>query len=137
MARKNTITVYWDGQCPFCAALAERLRQYDTEQALRLVDYHDASVAATALPRFSVADLDREMHASLSDGTWRIGYFAWAAVLIRLPRWRLLGHIMEAAIFADIGPKLYRWVAARRLTLSRLLGLPAPCTHASACRLPV
>ena len=136
MKPKGPVIVYWDGECPFCSALADRLRSWDTARLLHLVDYHDSSVAEGALPRFSLADLDTEMHARLPDGTWRIGYFAWAAVLKQLPTWRFIGRIMEMAIFADIGPKFYRWVAGRRLQISKILGLPEPCTRDSACRLP-
>jgi predicted DCC family thiol-disulfide oxidoreductase YuxK len=136
MSRSGPVIVFWDGQCPFCAAVATRMLRFDTEHALRLVDYHDAGIAATAWPRFTAADLDREMHAYLPDGTWRIGYFAWAVVLKRLPKWRLLGRIMELPVFADAGPKAYRWFANRRLLVSKLLGLPAPCPTDGSCRLP-
>lgn len=107
----------------------------DTEHALRLVDYQDPAVAITALPRFTYSDLDREMHAYMSDGTWRIGYFAWATVLRRLPPWRWVGALMELPFLTDVGPKAYRWIANRRILISKLLGLPEPCAAGGACDL--
>ena len=136
MYRRGPVIVYWDGRCPFCAAIAAQLRRIDTENSLRLVDYHDPAVAATALPRFTFEELHSEMHTLMPDGTWRVGYFAWAAVLRQLPKWRFLGRLMDFALLADIGPKVYGFLAKRRLTISKALGLPAPCTDGEACRLP-
>jgi predicted DCC family thiol-disulfide oxidoreductase YuxK len=136
MPNRGAITIYWDGECAFCAALAERLGRFDTNRRLRLVDYRRPDIAATALPRFTFADLDAEMHALMPDGTWRIGYYAWSAALGRLPALSWLGWIMDWALFADIGPKIYRWIADRRLLISRIAGLPAPCGEGGSCRLP-
>jgi predicted DCC family thiol-disulfide oxidoreductase YuxK len=126
------LTIYWDGHCPFCSAIKERLTKLDSEHRLHFVDYNDPAVAEAAAERFSPADLDLEMRAQLADGTWRSGYFALAAIMRDLPMLHWLGLLMQAWIFADVGPKLYRWAANHRYGISLVLGLAAPCSQ--SCR---
>ncbi len=130
------LQVYWDGQCPFCAAISSRLPFFDEHRRIELVDYNNPEVAATALPRFSFDDLNTEMHVAMPNGTWRIGYWGWSAVLAELPKFKWFARIMNLPIFADIGPKAYRWIADHRLVISKALGLPPPCDSTGACRIP-
>lgn len=131
----DEVEVYFDGQCGFCRAMAARLAALDRNNRLVLCDYNDPGAAASAMPRFTPADLAREMHVRLPDTTWRIGFAAWAAILAALPRTRLLGRLMQFPLAAAVGRPLYRWFARRRLQISKLLGLPAPCEPGGACRI--
>jgi len=131
----DRLTVYFDGQCPMCRAGAERFKHFDAGDRLRFVNLHDPHWAAQAAPRFSADDLEREMYVRMPDGTWRAGYFAWAAILESLPAWGRLGRLMRLPLFYGVGPAFYRWVAAHRRQLSRALGLPPPCDADGVCRL--
>jgi len=129
------LVVYWDGQCPFCSAIKQRFSALDTTHRLNFVDMNDPAVAETAAPRFTPAELTEEMRVKMPDGTWRTGFFAWAAVLRTLPLLRWLGILMQSWLLADIGPKAYRWTADHRYAISRLLRLPAPCAPDGSCRI--
>jgi predicted DCC family thiol-disulfide oxidoreductase YuxK len=118
-----------------CLAGAARFQRFDSGHRLRFVDLHDPHWAAQAASRFSADDLNSEMRVQMPDGTWRTGYFAWAAILENLPVWRWLGRLMRFPLFYGVGPAFYRWVAARRLTISRTLGLPPPCDGNGVCRM--
>jgi predicted DCC family thiol-disulfide oxidoreductase YuxK len=129
------VNVYFDGQCGFCRASSAKLLQLDRSHRLKMLDYNDPEVAATAEPRFRTEDLAREMHVRMPDGTWRIGFAAWAAVLSVLPATAWLGWLMKCPLVSEPGRVFYRWFASRRLQISRLLGLPAPCGPNGACRI--
>lgn len=129
------ITVYIDGQCPMCVAGAERFRKFDKTNSLRFVNAHEPQWAAQAAARFTTSDLNREMRAQMPDGTWRTGWFAWAAILENLPVWRWLGRLMRFPLLYGVGPALYRWVAAHRQPISKALRLPPPCDENGVCRL--
>ena len=131
----DEITVYWDGQCPFCSAMKERLAAFDTRRTLLFVDLNDPEIAATAAARFTRSELVDEMRVRMPDGTWRTGYFAWAAALRALPALAWFGTLMQLWVFADIGPKVYRWVANHRYLISQALRLPSPCNPNDACRI--
>jgi predicted DCC family thiol-disulfide oxidoreductase YuxK len=131
----SRLIVYIDGECPMCREGAQQLEKFDTNDALRFVDLHDESWAERAAERFTPSDLFDIMRVEMPDGTWRSGYFAWGAVLERLPTWRGLGLLMRFPLFYGIGPSIYRWVADHRLLVSRLLRLPEPCDANGACRI--
>jgi len=130
------LLVYIDGECPMCLAGAQRIGRFDPNGVIRIVDLHDPKWADYAAERFSSKDLFDLMRVQLPDGTWRSGYFAWAAVLEQLPAWRWLGLLMRFPLLYGIGPAVYRWIADHRLIISRVLGLPAPCDENGSCRIP-
>ncbi len=131
------LTVYIDGECPMCVAGAMRFQNWDAARAVRFVNARDPARREEVRARFSDADALAEMRVLMPDGTWRTGYFAWAAILAAIRVTRPLGQLMRLPVFYAVGPAVYRWVAARRLTISKLLRLPPPCDADGVCRLPM
>ena len=129
------ITVYIDGQCPLCVAGALRFRRIAHTDAVRFVDVHDPEWAARAEARFPPAEMQNSMRVQMPDGTWRTGWFGWAAILSALPAWKPLGRLLGLPLFYGLGPALYGWVAAHRQAISRALRLPPPCDESGVCRL--
>ena len=127
------LLVFIDGQCPMCVAGAQKLQQFDRNDAIRVVDLHDPKWADHASERFTSADLFDLMRVQLPDGTWRSGYFAWGAVFEQIPALRAFGLLMRFPLLYGLGPAIYRWIADRRKIVSRLLGLPAPCDGSGTC----
>ena len=123
------LTIYTDGQCPFCLAMQALAVRRDRGQRLRWRDFNLPAVAAET--PFSHAELARRMHVLTPDGQWHTGYFGWVAILAVLPRWRWLAPIARLWPFRWIGPKLYGFVANHRYLIPRVvlawLGAPAPC----------
>ena len=132
---ENATTVFIDGQCPMCVAGANRFKRWDWDNALRFVNAHDLEWAKQAAERFSAGDLNAAMRVRLPDGTWRTGWFAWAAILEHLPAWRGLGRVMRLPIFYGVGPAFYGWVASHRQEISKAMRLPPPCDQNGVCRL--
>ncbi|MBV9852412.1 MAG: DUF393 domain-containing protein [Armatimonadetes bacterium] len=129
------ITVYLDGECPLCVAGAVRFAKYDTANSVRFVNLHEPQWAARAAARFSPDDMHEAMRARMPDGTWRTGWFAWAAILSAIPAWHWLGRMMRLPVFYGVGPAFYRWVAGHRQEISRALRLPPPCDENGVCRI--
>ncbi len=118
-----------------CVAGALRFRRFDTHGRMRFVNLHDPEWAARAAERFPPDVLAGSMRAQMPDGTWRTGWFAWAAILSLMPVWRRLGHLMAWPVFYGVGPAFYRLIASHRQQLSRALRLPPPCDADGVCRL--
>lgn len=129
------MTVYIDGKCPMCVAGALRFQKLDAAQRAHFVNLHDPQWAALAEARFPPSDLVGAMRVQLEDGSWRVGWFAWAAILQAAPLTTWLGRFMLWPVFYGVGPALYRLVAARRIAISRLLRLPPPCDENGVCRI--
>lgn len=129
------ITVYIDGECPMCVDGALRMRGLDRRNSVIFKNARDPGAAEEIPPRLGGETALRSMAARMPDGSWRIGYFAWAAILSRIPITRALGFAMSLPFFYNVGPALYRWVADHRFIISRLLRLPPPCDESGACRI--
>ena len=124
-----------DGQCPLCVMSALRLRAWDTHGRLRVVNLHSPEGQTLSADRWTAADLRDEMRVRLPDGSWRTGWYAWAALLAAFWWGWPLAFVMRGPLLAAFGPALYRLVAARRLAVSRLLHLPPPCDAQGVCQL--
>jgi predicted DCC family thiol-disulfide oxidoreductase YuxK len=112
-------TLYYDGQCPLCAAEIDQLQRIRGEH-LRLVDIHtlDGETAcgdarcgegvAAAAPDGAAPDRDsllRTLHLQRADGRWLRGadanVAAWDGTgrgrVLRVLRWPLLRHVVDLA----------------------------------------
>ncbi len=136
MPTSAQLTVYDDGNCPFCQWAQAWVERRDPAHHLRFLDFNQPEVAAET--PFPPAQLARRMHVRGAEGEWHIGYFGWIAVLAALPRWRWLAGLMRLPPIRWAGPAVYQFVADRRYRiprwLLRRLGAPPPCD--AACVLP-
>ena len=123
------LTVYDDGNCPFCQWAQGWVERRDREHRLEFRDFNRPEVA-TETP-FAPLELGRRMYVRTPEGDWRIGYFGWIAVLAALPRWRWLAALMRVPPSRWAGPTVYQFIADHRYQfprfLLRWLGAPPPC----------
>ena len=130
------LTVYDDGNCPFCQWAQGWVERRDREHRLEFRDFNRPEVAVET--PFSSAELTQRMHVRTAGGEWHIGFFGWIAVLSALPRWRWLAGCMRLAPLRWLGPHLYQFIADHRYRIPRFLlrwmGAPPPCD--AACALP-
>lgn len=123
------LTVYDDGNCPFCQWTQGLVERRDPEHRLEFRDFNRPEVAAET--PFAPAELGRRMHVYTPDGDWHIGFFGWIAVLSALPRWRWLAGLMRVPPCRWAGPMVYQFIADHRYQIPRFLlrwmGAPPPC----------
>jgi len=67
-----TLTLYYDGRCPFCVSSMARLRGWDTAARLAFVDIAAAGFDPAPLG-VTLDALNRELHATAADGTLLVG----------------------------------------------------------------
>lgn len=115
-AAARRIQVFYDGRCGFCTASMQRLRSLDRRRILDFRDLNEDDVAADAAPRFSRADLAREMHIRLPDDTWRTGYFAVVEILRRVVRCNFIRAALLFPPVAELGHAAYKCIARCRRT---------------------
>jgi predicted DCC family thiol-disulfide oxidoreductase YuxK len=124
-------TVLFDEDCGLCRWAAERLRRWDRAGTLRFVGLGSAEADAL-LPELSPADRWASWHLVEADGSVRSAGAAVAPVLGRLPGGRPLAAL--AGRFPGTTERAYRWVAAHRETLGRVLGERACAVDPTASR---
>ncbi|MEP7060408.1 MAG: DUF393 domain-containing protein [Actinomycetota bacterium] len=127
----DPITVLFDEDCGLCRWSADKLRLRDTDGALTFVGI------GSATGELLLSGMDMEMrlaswHAAASNGAvWSAG----AAVPVLARRVRGGAPIAWLAeTFPDTTERLYRWIAAHRVDIGRLLGEHACAVNPSVSR---
>jgi predicted DCC family thiol-disulfide oxidoreductase YuxK len=110
---RSRIEVYYDGWCPLCTALRNRLERLDWLGRLQWRSIRDQGVAAAlGVP---AERLEQRMHVRdprtgiVVDGIWAV-----AAVATRLPALMPLWPVVAGAAAVGLGQPLYDYIASRR-----------------------
>lgn len=119
------LTLYYDGNCPFCALEMKRLGDWDRDGKLAFVDI--------ALPGFdpshlgaTMAQLDLQLYSQTSDGRVLIGTDSMLAAYTLAGRGALVWPL-RVPLLRSVLAVLYRLFARNRYNMSRLLGYKPVC----------
>jgi predicted DCC family thiol-disulfide oxidoreductase YuxK len=119
----SQLTLFYDGNCPFCTAEMSRLRKWNETGKLSFVDI--------AVPGFDpavlgveMAALDRELHSQRPNGEVLIGIDSMLAAYTLVGKGFLVFPLRVKA-FRPLLQYLYRKFARNRYRMSRLLGYQA------------
>jgi len=126
-----SLTLYFDGRCPFCVSSMARLRGWDTAGRLAFVDIA-APNFDPALLGVTLDALNRELHAAAADGTLLVGIDSMlAAYTLAGQGWRV--WLLRIRPLRPMLAALYHGFARRRYRFSRWFGyrLPAACDGAT------
>lgn len=134
---RNQITAFYDGECPMCSAGIIKFQSMASHAAVKFVDLHSDEAKAAVVGRFTSEDLMREMIVQMPDTTYRIGYFAWIAILKYSSRFSSIANLMNNPLLYSIGPAIYKLVATNRLLMSKVMRLPKPCANDMVCHVPI
>lgn len=115
----DPVTVLFDEDCGPCRWSADKLRVWDSEDALRFVGIRSPGGARI----LQGMDMDTRMaswHAAASNGAvWSAGA-AIPVVVRRLRGGAPIAWLAET--FPETAERLYRWVSTHRVEISRFLG---------------
>ncbi len=129
-----SLTLYYDGACPICAASMAQLRAWNRAGALAFVDIRAIGFDPAPLG-VTMAALDRELHGRAADGRLLVGVDCIeAAYTLAGQGWRVLP--LRLRLLRPVLAVLYRKFALHRYRISGWLGYTAgtPCAG-GACPL--
>lgn len=127
-----SLTLYFDGNCPFCRTQMAKLRRWDDAGRLAFVDIATPGFDPAPLGA-SMDDLNREVYSRRADGRILIGIDTMLAAYPMVGRrWRVLP--LRVPLLRQACAFLYRQFARHRYTISRWLGyrLTGPANVAAA-----
>ena len=129
----NTVlTLYFDGNCPFCRAQMDKLRQWDKAGRLAFVDITTPGFDPAPLGA-DMAALNREVYSLHADGRILVGIDTMlAAYPLVGRRWRVLP--LRIPLLRQASATLYRQFARHRYTISRWLGYRVPTCSDGVCQ---
>ena len=108
------IAIIYDGECLCCTRALRIFGRIDFSHAMRLYDSHASALVASRFPMLAGADFDQAMFAVTDRGDVYRGYFAFKALVRKVPlAWPLL-PLFYLPGTNRIGPRLYAWVARNR-----------------------
>ena len=122
-AASQPAVLIYDGECAVCRGAVEWVRERAAHGAFEFLSCHSEELPRR-FPGVAREACLRAMHLVLADGTILVGERAVPQILARLRGRR---HRIAAALFRVPGAGilsglLYRWFAARRHRIARLIG---------------
>ena len=117
----STLTVLYDGECPFCTRTASILRRLDHRRRLRLLPLRDASLPDQP----TLEELIDSLHVVDAHGRWWAGGDAVIEICRRIPSLRPMVWLARLPLARRVIDLAYRLVADNRTLISRLLRLQA------------
>jgi len=114
------LSLYYDGNCSFCASEMERLRGWDSAGKLAFIDIAESSFDPSVLG-VDMAALDRELHSLTSNGTVLVGIDSMLVAYTLVGKgWLVLP--LRIKLLRPLLANLYRRFARNRYRFSRWLG---------------
>ncbi|XHR29050.1 MAG: thiol-disulfide oxidoreductase DCC family protein [Chthoniobacteraceae bacterium] len=121
---KKTVVLY-DDDCAFCIVQVRRLERLDWFHALLALPI-SAPEALAAAPGLTREGLARELHCVTPRGRVLTAARAFRHLFARVPLLTPLALLMWVPGAILVAEAVYRWVAAHRSWLSRVLGYSRP-----------
>jgi len=119
-----TLTLYFDGRCPFCVRGMAQLRAWDAAGRLAFADI-TAPGFEPAFLGVDMAALNRELHGRTDTGAVLVGIDCMlAAYTLAGQAWRVLP--LRVRPLRPLLARAYRWFARHRYAISARLGLRLP-----------
>lgn len=127
------LTLFFDGNCPFCAAEMARLRRWNRAGKLAFVDIAEPHFNPAALG-VDMTALDRELHAQRPSGEILVGIDSMLVACTLVGKaWLVLP--LRVKLLRPLLANLYRKFARNRYRLSRLMGYKTvPRCEDGACK---
>ncbi len=126
------LTLYYDGNCPFCCAQMDKLGRWDERGQLAFVDIATSGFDPAPLGA-DMAALNREVYSLTASGKVLVGI---DTMLLAYPlvgrRWRVLP--LRVPLLRQLCAALYRAFARNRYAISRLLGYKVPACRDGVCQ---
>jgi predicted DCC family thiol-disulfide oxidoreductase YuxK len=113
--------IVYDGACAFCRRAIEAIRQRDrNDQFIYFV--RQTPGLDEKYPELAIGNFDTGMRLIEPNGTIRIGADAIYVIASKLPYFRCLAWTYQLPLVNGVTQRIYSWVAANRLKLSRHCG---------------
>lgn len=129
----KTLTIFYDPRCGLCAGFRTWL---DAQPKRVRVEFLacDSAEATARFPGLPEMGADRDVVVLADDGRWWQGDPAWLTCLWTTVHYRDWSFRLAEPVFRPLVKKAVHLISENRLTISRLMKLPADGELADAIR---
>ena len=113
MSARELLLVFYDRECALCAGTMSWALARDRDHGLRPMPVQSDEARALLGDQRITRALE-ELHVWSSTDGLRTGSDAVAAMLTRLPGWKLVGLVLGAAPIRWLARPVYHWIARHR-----------------------
>lgn len=114
------LTLFYDGNCPFCSAEMNRLQHWNAAKKLAFINIADPDFDPAALG-VDMAALDRELHSQKPSGEILVGIDSMLAAYTLVGK-SFLVLPLRIKLLRPVLTLLYQKFARNRYRLSKLMG---------------
>ena len=107
------IKVYFDGICGHCS---KEINYYKTIAPRSVFQWIDVAADSSAMNNYKITQAEalRYLHVIDDDNRIHVGSDAFAVIWKRLPKWKILGHIISLPIIRNLTKIVYTQFANYR-----------------------
>lgn len=129
----KTLTIFHDPRCGLCAGFRTWLEAQPKRVTVEFLAF-DSAEATARFPGLPDLGADRDVVVLADDGRWWQGDAAWLTCLWATVHYRDWSFRLAGPVFQPLVKKVVHLISENRLTLSRLMKLPADAALADALR---
>jgi len=122
----GAIVVVYDGECRLCRRSIEEIRRRDRDRRMVYLPRRTPGIEKL-VPGLADGDFDAGIRVVDSDGTVHIGADGIRRIASQLPIWRRFTWVYEIPLIRGLARRIYAWIAANRMRLSRSICSPSEC----------
>ncbi|MFB5676652.1 DCC1-like thiol-disulfide oxidoreductase family protein [Paenibacillus terreus] len=111
------IIIFYDGWCPVCTSIKDKLHKMDYFRMLCLVSFRDSSLVQAY--RLDYSELERRMHSVSINESHKVqrGIDAVLQISTRIPQLWLIAPFIFLFRFIGIGGYMYDFLASKRMVI--------------------
>ena len=131
---QNTVVIY-DGLCGICQQSVRIIKRLDWNHAVEYLDAQGWDEVHNRYPQLTQDAILGQIHVVATDGRIFVGYEGVRWITRSLPLVFWLYPILFLPGITWLGPRVYQWIAAHRLAISRTLGIEVVACEGGTCKL--
>lgn len=116
------VTAIYDGYCVFCKQSKRVIQALDWLKRIEFLDLHNWNEVEQRYPQLNFEQAMGQMHVVTPDGQLIGGFVGARRLLCELPLGFPLWLILNIPGVSWLGDRVYRWIAANRYRINKLVG---------------
>ncbi|HEU5182517.1 MAG TPA: DUF393 domain-containing protein [Candidatus Polarisedimenticolia bacterium] len=122
----GAVVVIYDGDCAFCRRSIDEIRRRDRKARMVYLPRRTPGIEEK-IPGLTDGDFNSGIRVVDPDGKIHVGADGIRQIASQLPVWRHFTWVYDVPLIRGLARRIYAWIAANRMRLSRQVCPPEGC----------